>query len=185
MKVEISQSLISVSKDFSQFKTPKKRTSGFLEQEGQIRGSGDLLDTVGAFMLTRYLADNNIPCKMQLSLWQGDDYDLEVNGKTINLKTSSWQPKVDDFVKTKYHMPIKESEFNKLSDYFVQAFVHLTPDTGNPHIHFCGWLATRELTFPLINNEYYSELPNTGGSRGIWIPSLNLKSFNVLISEFN
>lgn len=178
----IPKAVLVLAKEFSKFKTPPIRTAGFQEQEGQIRGNGDILDTVGTLMLTHHLASSNIPVKMQLALWQGDDYDLEANGISINLKTSAWQPSSDDFSQINYHMAIKESEFNKLTDIFVQTMVHLNPPSGTPHVHFCGWMKTKQLSYPLVKNQYYKELPNTGGSMGLWIPACDLNPFSELES---
>jgi len=181
VKVDIPKAILVIAQEFSKFKTPPVRTAGFQEQQGQIRGTGDVLDTVGTLMLTHHLASDNIPVKMQLALWQGDDYDLEGNGLSINLKTSAWQPSSDDFSQVNYHMAIKESEFNKLTDIFIQTMVHLTPPPGViPHVHFCGWIETKLLDYPLITNPYYGELPNTGGSRGLWIPARDLRPFSEL-----
>jgi len=171
MRVDVHKALLLVAQEFAQFKTPKKRTAGFQEQQGQKRGEGDILDTVGTFLLTHYLGAHDVPTKLQLALRQGDEYDVETNLSrklTINLKTSAWQPKVDDFGKTKYHMAIKESEFEKMTDIFLQAMVHLNPPNDVPHIHLCGFIETVKFSVPLTENPYYGIIPHTGESKGLW-----------------
>jgi len=187
MKIQIPKALLITAQEFSKFKTPIKRTAGFKEQAGQKRGVGDLVDTVASLMLTHYIASHNIPCKYQLALWQGDQFDIEVNGiviKTINVKGSTWQPRIDDFSKVNYHMAIKESELHKLSDIFVQVMVHLEPENDSPHLHYCGWFDTKLLPSNPKTSPYYKEIPNTGGSEGLWIPSSDLKSFDELLVQF-
>lgn len=187
MKVYIPKALLKTAQEFSKFKTPDKRTSGFLEQQGQKRGHGDILDTIASMMLTHYLAAHQIPCKYQLALLQGDDFDIETgikNKNTINVKASNWQPS-DDFStanSVNYHMAIKESEFNKLNSIYQQVMVHLNPLNDNPHIHFCGWLKLDSLELPLENNLHFGSIPNTGGSKGLWIPAKILNPFDQLIS---
>lgn len=178
MKIYIPKDILSVSKEFSKFKTPEVRSAGFTEQSGQERGKGDLYDTVAGLMLTHYLAHHKIPCKYQMALLQGDDYDVKANDYTINIKTSGWSPKVDNFDEVKYHMAIKESEFHKLNSIYHQIMVHL--DDPHPHLHFCGWIDLKSLG-SLEKNSFYSEIPNTGGSKGLWIPSYHLRSFREMI----
>lgn len=188
MKVNIPKALLKTAQEFSKFKTPTQRTSGFTEQSGQPRGRGDVVDTAASLMLTHYIASQNIPCKYQLSLLQGDNFDIETNGKiskTINVKGSVWQPNFDDFNKVKYHLAIKKSEFHKLNDIFLQVMVHLDPPVDNPHLHFCGWIDTADLLLPLTENPWYTELPHTGGSMGLWIPSANLRPFSDLIAAIS
>jgi hypothetical protein len=184
MKVIIPTPLLITAQEFSKFKTPTKRTAGFSEQEGQKRGVGDLVDTVASMMLTHYLGSHNIPCKYQLALWQGDTFDIEVNTsvtRTINVKGSTWQPRIDDFGKVNYHMAIKKSEFHKLNNIFSQVMVHLNPDDDKPHLHFCGWFDTSSLPSDPEKSEYFGEIPNTGGSKGLWIPSSDLRPFSEFL----
>lgn len=183
MKVYIPKALLITAKAFSKYKTPQIRSAGFTEQSGQKRGHGDLCDTVASMMMALYIGSNNLPCKYQIALWQGDDFDLEVNKKSINLKASSWQPNTDDFEVVKYHMGIKESEFHKINDIYQQVMVHLDDPKDPPHIHFCGWIASDSLSLPLNKNKYYKEIPNTGGSKGLWIPSTDLQSFSTLLTK--
>lgn len=179
MKVYIPNSIILDSTEFSKFKTPAIRTKGFSEQSGQTRGNGDLLDTVGCFMLLHHLASSHIPSTYHLTLLQGDETDLTVKSKnknvTINVKTSSWQPK-DDNPESYCHLAVKESEFNKVSDIYSQIMVHLNPINDKPHIHFCGWIWSNSLNF-----EDVTTIPNTGGSKGLWIPSSSLNKFEDLV----
>lgn len=186
MKVEIPRALLIMAQEFSKFKTPAKRTAGFQEQSGQKRGIGDLIDTVSSLMLTHYIASHGIPCKYQLALLQGDTFDVETNGsmtKTINVKGSAWQPRVDDFNQVNYHMGIKESEFHKLNNIFSQIMVHLEPENDKPHIHYCGWFDAASLPSDPTKSEYYQTIPNTGGSKGLWIPSSDLRPFSELLDQ--
>lgn len=187
MKIPIPKALLITAQEFSKFKTPLKRTAGFQEQSGQKRGIGDLVDTIASMMLTHYIASHNIPCKYQLALWQGDQFDIEVNGattKTINVKGSTWQPRIDDFGKVNYHMAIKESEIHKLSNIFTQIMVHLEPENEPPHLHYCGWFDTALLPSDPKTSPFWKEIPNTGGSKGLWIPSSELNPFGNLLEQF-
>jgi hypothetical protein len=158
MKVIIPTALLVIAQEFSKFKTPLKRTAGFSEQKGQKRGDGDLVDTIASMSLTHYLGAHQIPCKYQLALWQGDNFDIEINTsvtRTVNVKGSTWQPRVDDFDKVNYHMAIKKSEFDKINDIYIQIMVHLNTEGEKPHLHYCGWFDASTLPTDRTKSEYY------------------------------
>jgi len=180
MKVYVPEHFISTAKCLSKGKTPSIRTKGFKEQEGQERGIGDMLDTVGCFVMFQYLVSLKIPCEYHLTALMGDATDLSMVvkklTKTLNIKTSAWQPK-DDQPEKHCHLAIKESEFDKLSDYYFQIMTHLSPVDDKPHVHLCGGISKDDLDF----KKWHNEIPNTGGSQGLWIPADCLKPMTELI----
>lgn len=180
MKVYVPEHYILTARCLSKGKTPTVRTKGFQEQSGQQRGAGDVSDTVGCFALFQYLVELGIPPEYHLTALQGDQTDLTIKIKnqtfTVNVKTSSWQPE-DDRPEKHCHLAIKESEFNKLNDFYYQVMTHLNPKNDRPHIHFCGGIAKESLDF----EKWFGSIPNTGGSKGLWIPSSSLKSIQELV----
>jgi hypothetical protein len=180
MKVYVPEHFILTAKSLSKGKTPAIRTKGFQEQSGQQRGAGDISDTVGCFALFQYLVELKIPSEYHLTALQGDQTDLSIKLNNItyslNVKTSSWQPN-DDKPETCCHLAIKESEFDKLSDFYYQIMTHLSPTNDKPHVHFCGGISKDSLDL----KKYYQTIPNTGGSKGLWIPASNL----ISIKKFN
>lgn len=182
MKVYVPEHYIKTATCLSKYKTPAIRTKGFEEQAGQQRGAGDISDTVGCFSLFQYLAEMNIPTAYHLTALQGDQTDLTIKIATgtldINVKTSSWQPREDDPEKC-CHLAIKESEFDKLDDLYFQIMTHLSPDGDKPHVHFCGGIEKASLDF----DKWYGTIPNTGGSKGLWVPVKSLKPISELIKK--
>jgi hypothetical protein len=181
MKVFVPEHFILTAKCLAKGKTPAVRTKGFQEQAGQERGAGDVADTVGCFAMFQYLVGFGLPTEYHLTALQGDETDLTVTlaaGKvSLNVKTSSWQPK-DDAPEKHCHLAIKESEFDKVSDYYFQIMTHLSPENEKPHLHFCGGIAKEALDF----KQWYGTIPNTGGSKGLWIPASELKPVKELMN---
>ena len=182
MKVYVPEHFITTARCLSKGKTPAVRTKGFQEQEGQDRGVGDVLDTIGCFVMYQYLVSLKIPCAYHLTALMGDETDLSmiVNKvtRTLNIKTSAWQPR-DDQPEKRCHLAIKESEFDKLSDCYFQIMTHLSPTDDKPHVHLCGGILKNQLDF----DKWRGSIPNTGGSTGLWIPADCLKSMPDLINE--
>lgn len=184
MKIYVPEHFISTAKCLSKGKTPNVRTKGFQEQQGQERGVGDISDTVGCFVMFQYLVNLKIPCEYHLTALMGDKTDLSMVVKnvimTLNIKTSAWQPN-DDRPEKYCHLAIKESEFDKLNDCYFQVMTHLNPTTlqanDKPHVHLCGGILKESLDF----DKWYGNIPNTGGSKGLWIPAENLKPMLELI----
>jgi len=79
MKIAIPPGLLEFSREFSSYKTPDQRTQGWVEQEDEIRGQGDHLDTVGSLMLWRHLANEGLPVTYHLTAGEGDEADLQVS----------------------------------------------------------------------------------------------------------
>lgn len=184
MKVYVPEHFISTAKCLSKGKTPNVRTKGFQEQKGQERGAGDVFDTVGCFVMFQYLVSLRIPCEYHLTALMGDQTDLSMVVKkttmTLNIKTSAWQPK-DDQPEKHCHLAIKESEFDKFSDCYFQIMTHLSPENDKPHVHFCGGILKTDICN--IPDKWYGVIPNTGGSKGLWIPADQLKPMSELIAH--
>lgn len=53
MRVDLPPGLIEFAREFSKHKTPLQRTQGWEEQEHEVRGQGDVVDTIGTLMLGR------------------------------------------------------------------------------------------------------------------------------------
>jgi hypothetical protein len=184
VKLDIPEGLIPFAREFSRPKTPHRRTQGFAEQQGHERGEGDMLDTVGSLMLWKYLVDNGVPATYLLTALQGDEADLKTGpvDRTINInvKTSKWQQRGRDNPCQVCHLTVKRVEFDKLPDVFVQVMVQLAPEGGErPHVHLCGWISTRSDAF---RKQKEQEIPNTGGSRGLWIASADFTPIQALPS---
>jgi hypothetical protein len=183
MKVYVPDHIIKTAKELSKNKTPAKRTKGFDEQPGQKRGDGDLSDTVACFTLFSYFTGTlKIPTIYPITALQGDLTDLLItvgsSTKSINVKASNYQYKDHDEPEKCCHLAIKESEFDKLDDLYIQIMTHLSPANDNPHIHFCGGIARKDLDF-----SKKEEIPNTGGTFGLWIPAKRLKPIHNLIKD--
>jgi hypothetical protein len=179
MKVFIPDGVIAFAREFSRFKTPEKRTQGWNEQPHEVRGEGDVLDTIGTLMLWRYLREHDVPTTYLLTGGQGDDADLQVKFEpsqgavrtlNINVKTSKHEWQNDTTPCARGHLTIKKVEFEKdVFDIYAQVFVHLQPPEGHgpPHVHLCSWIGRKSKTF---TSQEETEIPNTAGERGFWIP---------------
>lgn len=184
MKVEIPAGLVDFATEFSKAKTPAKRTKGWVELPTELRGEGDVMDTIGTLMLWRYLVAEGIPCTYHLTAGTGDETDIRVQATDgcldLNVKTSKYQPRNDERVCELNHIPVKEVEFGKtLADLFVEVFVHLEPPGGeSPHVHLCNWIAR---DCPAFQRQEVGEIPNTGGSRGFWIDNKDLQPIGTLV----
>lgn len=172
MRIVLPDGLELFAREFSTYKTPAKRTQGWMEQQHETRGAGDLSDTVGTLMLWRYLVSEGIPTTYFLTAGEGDETDLRVSTQkgrlNINVKTSFWQPSGNDEPCLRSHIAIKEIEMKKpLADLFVQVIVHLqSPDNDVSHVHLCNWIAKDS---PEFQRQKIQTIPNSGGTRGFWI----------------
>jgi hypothetical protein len=171
VKVYLPDGLEAFAREFSQYKTPAARTQGWVEQDGEVRGEGDVMDTVGTLMLWRHLVAVGIPATYHLTANAGDETDLRVFTSTgsldINVKTSKWQPYNDGVLPARGFIGIKEVELDKPSDVYVQVIVHLRPPNGEvAHVHLCNWITSASEEFKKLT---VSVIPNTNGQRGLWI----------------
>jgi hypothetical protein len=82
-------------------------------------------------------------------------------------------------------MAIKAVEFDKAAHIYVQIMVYIEPeDKGRPHVHLCGWFPARKPGGQFTkewNAQEEQEIPNTGGSRGFWIPNKDFRPIDTLV----
>lgn len=184
MKIDLPDGLELMARDLSRFKTPSRRTQGWTEQKHEVRGEGDILDTIGTIMLWRYLRELNIPATYYLTGGEGDQADIMVkanNGElNINVKTSKYgaQHCNSRDVCATNHIGVKEVELNKtLPEIYVQVFVHLG---AHSHVHICNYIFTDSNEFV---GQKITTIPNSNSTRGFWIPNKDLTSIHCLQKE--
>ena len=177
MRVDLPPGLMEFAQEFSKHKTPARRTQGWEEQEHEVRGQGDVVDTIGTLMLWRFLAEHGVHCTYYLTGNGGDETDIRIHHQgrnfDINVKTSVWQPDDDSVLPSRGHIAVKGVEFEKaLPTLYAQVIVHLTDHDGVPHVHLCNFIPVESSQFQRhALHRATTEIPMSGGTKGLWIPS--------------
>lgn len=149
------------------------------------------MDTVGTLMLWRYLAQAGLHTTYYLTGNGGDETDIRVHSQNvkfdINVKTSAWQPNNDAVLPSRGHIAVKAVEFDKpLPDIYAQVIVHDRPINDTPHVHLCNFIAIDSEVFRNhAKRKDINEIPNTGGTKGLWIPSSDAMPVENMAGWFN
>jgi len=155
---------------------PDRRASGFLEQSGQKRGQGDLLALIGSLLIYDLICKHKKVCQLEMTSGDGDSRDISVRigGKfrPINIKTSAYGPYRDGL-----NLFVKEEEIGKDFFAFIQCFVHIDEE---PHVHIPGGLSVKSRVWEKFSGTL-SDIPNTGGHRGIKISCEKLYPFKSFL----
>jgi hypothetical protein len=182
-KVEIPDAILAYAEFTAPSLTPYERKSGWNELPTERRGDGDLLDLMGSLIIFHGLSSNGRLCSLDITCGMGDDCDLRavINGapRTINVKTSSYDPEDEDF--SRLHLYVKSEELEKrLPDIYIQCFIHHIDMAAmvTPHVHITGWIPTHSQAWkeqPVIT------IPRTNGHKGIGVKIEQLETFEKLV----
>lgn len=184
MELEIPPAVLEYAKLTYQHYVPKRRYSGFQEDNRQIRGNGDLIALVAALTLHHEFGKLNKICTLELTSGAGDSKDLSILVKKqpllINIKASAYAP-----YRPNLNLFVKEEELTtegKKFDAYLQCFVHLAEDNLPPHMHVAGGCSTSSEIFKECK-QIIGVIPNTGGHRGMKIPCERLNPFENLLQK--
>lgn len=185
MRLNLPAGLLDFARDASSWKTPPVRTQGFAETGGQVRGAGDILDTVAGWMTWRWLVSQGVPATHLHTALCGDSGDVMIHGArnlSVNVKASSyvWPGDAEDLC----HMAIKAVELGKPFDLYIQVLAHLDDE---PHVHLCGCVPAFKLDTPIPTpvweRQTLSAIPGTDGCQGYWIPASEFLPLDGLVAR--